>query len=91
MEFPKEDLQDLIRFCDVDGLELIKDEITDTSRWSVHHTMIFKHNGKYYLAGYSEGATEIQDESPFEYEPDMIECPEVEPVEVTVTEYRVKD
>ena len=68
--------------------EKVQDELVGTSRWSHIYEMVFKFGGKYYKTSYSVGATECQDESPFEYDPDMIECSEVEPVEVTVVQYR---
>lgn len=72
----------------VDELELpysaIKDKITDTSRWSEHHEIIFNYDGKFYRTYYSQGLTEYQDEAPFENSPDEIECTEVELVEKTI-------
>lgn len=65
------------------------DEITDTSRWSIHHRIIFDYQGKFYQAHYSEGATEMQDESPWEHE-DEVECVEVELKEVKVKKWVVK-
>lgn len=62
------------------------DEITDTSRWSIHHRIIFPYQGKFYEAHYSEGATEMQDESPWEYD-DEVECDEVQLKEVTVKKW----
>jgi hypothetical protein len=61
----------------------LEDNITDTSRWSIHHTIIFEHEGKYYKTYYSEGATEMQDERPWEYD-DEIECTEVHQVDKVV-------
>lgn len=61
----------------------IKDDITGTSRWSVHHSIIFSHDGKFYKAHYSVGATESQYESPWEYE-EEVDCTEVHVVEKTV-------
>lgn len=61
----------------------IKDTITSTSRWSIHHDIVFAHNGKFYETYYSVGATEMQDESPWEYDTE-IECTEVHLVEKTV-------
>ena len=86
MKFEKQWLQDLV-WEEHEEAEIIKNEIVDTSRWSVHHTLIFMFEDKYYRTYYSVGATENQDESPFEYEPDMIECEEVVPVEKTVIVY----
>lgn len=87
MKFQKEKLKDLVSYCVPEGFELVSDDITDTTRWSVLHYVVFKFDGKFYATGYSEGATEYQDESPFEYEPDEIECKEVFPVEKTITVY----
>jgi hypothetical protein len=86
--FDKEQLK-LVIWEDSELLELIKDDITDTGRWSVHHEMVFKdvETGKFYLTNYSIGATEQQDERPFEYGPDEIECDEVAQVERTILVY----
>ncbi|MEC4565450.1 hypothetical protein L8C07_05790 [Paenibacillus sp. CMAA1739] len=62
------------------------DNITDTSRWSIHHEIVFEHEGKFYQTHYSEGATEMQDESPWEYEED-VDCNEVELKEVKVMKW----
>lgn len=71
----------------IDELELphnsIKNTITSQSRWSTHHEIIFAHNGKFYKTHYSEGSTESQDESPWEYDSD-VECVEVQIVEKLV-------
>jgi hypothetical protein len=68
-------------------LDVISDEISDTDRWSEYHTMIFKYNDRFYRSNYSLGLTESQYESPYEYEPDEIECEEVFPTEVMITQY----
>ncbi len=86
MLFKKNDLQELVCWGDVD-LELISDEIIDTDRWSVKHEVVFEHEGKFYKTTYSVGATEYQDEQPFEHEPDEIEVKEVFPVSKTITVY----
>ena len=64
----------------------IVDNIIDTGRWSIYHEIVFADKGKFYKATYSEGATECQDESPWEYE-DEIECTEVELREVKVKKW----
>jgi hypothetical protein len=61
----------------------LEDNIVDTSRWSIYHKIIFEHEDKYYQTYYSEGATECQDESPWEYD-DEIECTEVHQVDKVV-------
>jgi len=95
MLFKKEILKELLwdeEYEDEKGDEYktILNEINDTSRWSIHHKHIFSFKGKYYITYYSVGATEQQDESPYEYDDDMIECDEVEPYEETIIKYRVK-
>ena len=65
----------------------LEDEIIDTSRWSIHHKIVFEDkDSRKYETFYSEGATECQDESPWEYE-DEIECTEVEQREVKVIKW----
>ena len=75
--------------CGDGPIERIRDTITGHGRWSVYHELVFKSGGKFYRVSYSIGATESQDEQPFEHGGDR-ECEEVEPYEKTVIEYRVK-
>lgn len=72
------------------GGETVLDEITHHSRWSVHHRRVFKVGDAYYSTTYSIGATESQDESPYQYDDEEIECPEVVPVSQMVTTYEAK-
>lgn len=65
---------------------VIYDKIIDTTRWSIVHEIVFEDNGKFYQTTYMEGATEIQDERPWEYE-DVIECTEVALREVKVKKW----
>ena len=87
MKFKKEFLQDIVFGDHDETVEVISDKIDGTSRWSTLHTLIFKFEGKYYESDYSTGSTEYQDESPYEYDGDEIECCEVIPVEKVVTVY----
>ena len=68
------------------GCEIISRDIIDTSRWSIHYELIFKLKDKFYMTWYTEGATEQQDERPWECD-NTVDCEEVEPVEVTVIKY----
>ena len=82
MELSREEAQDIV-WGDHKDWEEIETEIVDTSRWSVHHEGIFKHisSGKFYSLSWSTGATEMQDEAPFEYtDPEPIEVHQVEKV-----------
>ena len=67
--------------------KVISTEICDTTRWSTIYDRIFKYEGKFYYTYFSMGSTECQDESPYDDEGDEIDCPEVFPIEVTVTKY----
>lgn len=78
MKLPKEVMRDKLD----EGV--IHDTIVDNSRWSIQHEIIFEHEGKNYRAYYSVGATEQQDESPWEFDT------EVEVVEVHEVEKMVK-
>lgn len=64
----------------------ITNKIIDTSRWSIIHEIVFEDNNKFYQTTYSVGATECQDESPWEYD-DIIECDEVELREVKIKKW----
>lgn len=90
MEVSKEILQELTWEDEFEGFESVRNEMVDTSRWSVQYEQILKHkeSGKYYVTYYSRGATEMQDESPYEYEPKMINLTEVVPYEKTTIDYK---
>lgn len=87
--FQKEDLLELL-YDDSEVLSTIKTDIIDTSRWSIINEIVFEDlsDGKFYSTTYSVGATECQDESPWEYDGDEIECYQVEPKEVIKIEYQ---
>lgn len=87
--FPKSELKDLVYEDETDNLVKVRDEVTGKRRWSIDHELIFKEKAteKFYSVHYSVGATEQQDESPFEYESDNVEVTEVRPVEKTIIDY----
>ena len=81
MKFKKEDL--------LEGrFNTIERKITSIGRWSTHYRDIFEHEGKFYETKFSRGSTEQQDESPYQYDPDEIECKEVFPIEKTIIVYQ---
>ena len=88
MKFNKETLKEII-YDDHEDFDVIQKEIVDTTRWSTVEEAIFldKTTNKYYATTYSYGATECQDESPYDCGPDKIEVDEVEPKEATVIKY----
>jgi hypothetical protein len=61
-----------------DNLKIIKNQESSSSRWSIYYELIFQLDDKFYQASYSRGATEIQDESPWEYEKE-VQCTVLEP------------
>lgn len=87
MKFKKEFLRAVLDE-DQDGAVVVENKITDQGRWSTHHYMVFSWDGKFYASGYSAGSTEQQEESPYEYDEDEIECAEVVPVEKVVVVYK---
>lgn len=69
---------------------IVSEEIVDATRWSIIKQIVFKDkNGIYYQTAYSMGATECQDESPWEYE-EEVECIEVELKEILVKKWIAK-
>lgn len=72
---------------DNDKFEVIQDKIISKNRWSIINKLIIKRvsDGKFFCDRYSVGATESQDESPWEHnEPQFTE---VFPVEKKVIVY----
>ena len=92
MFFNKADLIDLANdeCSDSDFLVFVTTEYLGKSRWSDRYRLIFqdKATGKTYAVPFSRGATESQDEQPFQYSPDLIDCKEVHAVEKTITVYQ---
>lgn len=91
----KQLLIDLIGgYSDNTRFEVVDQTISDTSRWSIYYdcTIVDKETGKFYDASYKEGATEMQDESPFEYDDTdadgNLELDEVEPYVETIIRYK---
>lgn len=73
-----------------DGIELkmIREDLTDNTRWEVHYSVVFEYGDKYYQFDYSRGATEHQDQELFPYDGLELECREVKEVETTVIIYQ---
>jgi hypothetical protein len=81
--FPKQYLMDVLN-GDVEGCSIEYDEIVDHGRWTLHHEMIFKDvDGLFYETNYDIGATEYQDERPFENADDLVKCVQVHQVPET--------
>ena len=84
MKLSKEDAQSIV-YDDHEEWSKVESEIVDTSRWSIMYEGVFLHipSDKHYSLSWSVGATEQQDEHPFEYE-DEVEATEVVQVEKIV-------
>ncbi len=84
MKLSKEDAR-MVIWDDHEDFTEIESRVTSTSRWSIHNEGIYLHNpsGKHYKLEWSVGATEYQDERPFQYsDPELVE---VSPVSKTIT------
>lgn len=56
----------------------MEDNIIGKGRWVIHREIIFKwEDGKVYRARYNQGATENQEQEPWEHQ-DEVKCTEVE-------------
>lgn len=88
--FDTEKLKEVL-YDESNELKLILDRYIESTRWSKVNELIFEFEGKLYSTTYSYGATEQQDEMPFQYADDTIECFEVEPVEKIIVDYRYKE
>jgi hypothetical protein len=75
--------------CDdnVEGFKIVENKIVDHRRWSIVYRIVVEKDGKFYASSYSIGATESQDESPYENDGDQIDFPEVQKKEVLTIVY----
>lgn len=91
-DFTNEELR-LMAYDDCEYLTKVDSKIEDIGRWSIFYKVVFldDRDGKYYTSKYSVGATEHQEERPYEYESDIISCKEVELKEVMVKQWVVKE
>lgn len=87
MKLSSEDALNLV-YDELEDWQKIESHIVGHSRWSVQHEGIYQYmpTGKFYKFKWSVGATEYQDESPFQYE-DEVEPIEVQPTFVTVQKW----
>jgi hypothetical protein len=76
-----------IIYEDIEGFKIIKQDIMGKSRWSIVYEIVIQRlsDNKFFKSFYSKGATEYQDQLPYEYEKAIFE--EVVPVEKTITVY----
>lgn len=76
-----------IIYEDHEDFELVTSEIVDNSRWSIVHEDVYQRlsDKKFFKTTYRTGATELQDERPYEYGDAVFK--EVFPVEKTIIVY----
>jgi len=90
MKLTSEEARDIV--CeDTSTWQLVEEDFIDNTRWSIIYCAIHRHleSGKCYEFNYSVGATECQDESPYEFEDEVI-VKEVHQVEKTVLVWESK-
>lgn len=58
-----------------DGAEIVSKTLESNSRWSLHYSLVFRlpdqTNSEAWQVGYRVGATECQEEGPWEYESEV--------------------
>ena len=86
VNIPGEDAREII-YGDESDFKIVQDEMIDHSRWSILHRLIVQRvsDGLFFESTYRVGATESQDESPWEYGDAVFV--HVLPVEKTVVVY----
>lgn len=87
MKLSAEVAREVIYGDNEDWKEVTK-SITSRSRWSIFYEGVFLHvpSNKHYWFNWSVGATEQQDEIPYEFDKE-VEPVEVRPVEKVVTDW----
>ena len=88
MKIPKETAQEFAWMSvggTLDGFTIVEKKLVDHTRWSVVYTIVIEKDGRFYTTSYSKGATESQDESPFEYDGAEIDFKEVKKVDKLVS------
>ena len=88
IEVTKEQAREIV-YGDSAEFTMISEEICSVSRWSIHYDGVCQHRetGKYYLISWETGATELQDEEPFDYEDGPVVLIEAAPTVVTTVKY----
>jgi len=67
VKIPSQEARDLVYGDSEDG-RVLEDKITGVSRWSEQHEVIVEYKGETYRTKYRKGATELQEEGPWDYE-----------------------
>jgi hypothetical protein len=91
-KFKVNEIEELL-YGDSDSLNNISDSIIDSDHWYIQHEIIFqeKESEKYYSVYYDESATDGESWFIRAGSDNNVECVEVVPVQVTVTQYKIKE
>jgi hypothetical protein len=87
---PADTAKQLLYSKEYSGIHRVSITDDGTGRWTSYHTLVVTFDdtpGKFFATPFDQGLTENQDIQPFEYD-EEVEFEEVEPFEVTTTEYR---
>lgn len=73
-----------------DGFTVVRNDQTDSSRWSAIYELVLERDGvnEFYATSYQRSLTEMQYQQPFEDEGEEITFNQVWPHQVTATEFR---
>lgn len=87
--FPKAQLLEMLYEGGSGDIDAIEETVTGTGRWSVNYRVIFRcrTDGTHWEAYFSKGATEQQDERPWQHDGDNIACNQVVPEKHVITVY----
>jgi len=86
-KFPKEFM---LQVLEEEVGEIISNKIIEQGRWDILHQLIWKHpDGRVFQCGYRQGATEQQDQGPWEYDKE-VHCVEMEKKIVEVEQWVIK-
>jgi hypothetical protein len=74
LKLTEQEARDIVREDNPD-FETVSDDISDTSRWAIHYDIVVKRlsDSKFFRSSYSVGATESQEQSPYEYDEPVFE------------------
>lgn len=88
LKFSRKDAVDIVRGSRKDEFKIVSNDIYDTDRWSLRYVIVIERlsDGKFFKSFYQVGATELQDEGPYEYDNEAI-FQQVFPVEKTIIVY----
>jgi hypothetical protein len=74
LRLPKTDelIENLLEGNEEEDIEVISNEVIDNTRWSIVKELLVRIKDKFYRTHYFRGATEYQDEGPWEHENEIV-------------------